>query len=290
MKHLAPFVFDDIAALDRLERSKGNISVPLKNGLKHALGAMYADYSSKVSNPMVAVPRFEKLAISSAILLAAYESPPVAIQGLKEFVQRELSPNVCPMCGSLKTGTVDHYLPKSKFPEYSFYSKNLVPACDCNTKRGEALFGPNLGEFVLHPFFEPLMSQRIISVDFAFALGGRDPVLSICKLYPSGMPAAAIDFHVKSIHAKTTMLSWIKAEWGRLLDVPLSVLIWRPRHNPVSVGEVRERMEDVLASHDDKLGTPNNWSSALFHGVLNSPGALDRVADAINDYIIRSSP
>lgn len=38
-----------------------------------------------------------------------------------------------PYCTTSKAGTVDHYLPKTKFPTYSITPANLVPCCgDCN--------------------------------------------------------------------------------------------------------------------------------------------------------------
>jgi len=40
----------------------------------------------------------------------------------------------CPFCGGIGTPrTLDHFLPKSKFPQYSILTSNLVPSCfDCN--------------------------------------------------------------------------------------------------------------------------------------------------------------
>ncbi len=281
MKHLPLPVFDDEGALDLLERSRANIRHPLSRGLKHVLRELYAVYEDRVATPGLASSKVKGLSFTPAILIAAYEDPPVAIKGMKEQVQWQLSPNVCPMCGSLKTGTADHYLPKTDFPEYSFFSKNLIPACDCNTKRGEQLSGPGVDEYVMHPFFEPLMSQRIVTIKFYFALGVSEPVLSIGKLYPTGLPAAAVDFHVKSVHEKTTMLSWAAAEWGRLVDVPLAVLTWGKRYAGASRTDLLARIEEIVDCTDEKLGTPNNWTSAFFHGVMNSPEAIDRVLESV---------
>lgn len=44
----------------------------------------------------------------------------------------------CPYCAGIGTArTLDHYLPKAKFPGLSVHPHNLVPACrDCNTDAG----------------------------------------------------------------------------------------------------------------------------------------------------------
>ncbi|CAD5379365.1 hypothetical protein OF001_U530002 [Pseudomonas sp. OF001] len=43
----------------------------------------------------------------------------------------------CPLCGFGHASTLDHYLPKSKFPQFSILPLNLIPSCkDCNTGKG----------------------------------------------------------------------------------------------------------------------------------------------------------
>ena len=42
----------------------------------------------------------------------------------------------CPYCLLNKPNTLDHYLGKTEYPEYSILIKNLVPCCyDCNQKK-----------------------------------------------------------------------------------------------------------------------------------------------------------
>lgn len=41
--------------------------------------------------------------------------------------------NLCPYCGKRDVSELDHYLPKSKFPEFAITPINLVPSChECN--------------------------------------------------------------------------------------------------------------------------------------------------------------
>ena len=42
----------------------------------------------------------------------------------------------CPFCGIGTVSTLDHYLPKSKYPALAITPKNMIPACrDCNWER-----------------------------------------------------------------------------------------------------------------------------------------------------------
>ena len=59
----------------------------------------------------------------------------------------------CPLCGFGHATTLDHLLPKARYPLFSVLSTNLVPACtDCNKLKGASLVTKD--EQALHPYFE----------------------------------------------------------------------------------------------------------------------------------------
>lgn len=60
----------------------------------------------------------------------------------------------CPLCSQRIVRTLDHYLPKSKYPIFSITPINLVPACtDCN--KDKLVEVPTKGEEeTLHPYFD----------------------------------------------------------------------------------------------------------------------------------------
>ncbi|MCY0940206.1 HNH endonuclease [Streptomyces antarcticus] len=62
--------------------------------------------------------------------------------------------NRCPLCGEGLVTTLDHHLPKNKYPLLSVVPVNLIPACrDCNT--GKLATTPvNAGDQTLHPYFD----------------------------------------------------------------------------------------------------------------------------------------
>lgn len=60
----------------------------------------------------------------------------------------------CPFCGMGHASTLDHYLPKSKYPLLSVVPLNLVPCCkDCNTGKRTSIFIKE-EEQVLHPYLD----------------------------------------------------------------------------------------------------------------------------------------
>ena len=73
------------------------------------------------------------------------------------------SPNdKCPLCGVGVVRTLDHHLPKSKYPDLSICPRNLVPACDfCQT--GKLSKHPsNASEQTLHPYYDDFSAEQWI--------------------------------------------------------------------------------------------------------------------------------
>jgi hypothetical protein len=60
----------------------------------------------------------------------------------------------CPLCGHGVVSTLDHFLPKYRYPALSVTPLNLVPACmDCNKNKGRRF--PRMPEAAtLHPYFD----------------------------------------------------------------------------------------------------------------------------------------
>ncbi|RNT31211.1 hypothetical protein B9475_002515 [Proteus mirabilis] len=54
---------------------------------------------------------------------------------------RACSNGLCPLCGIYGVSTLDHYLPKARYPLLSVNPKNLIPACiQCNGAKSTSIF------------------------------------------------------------------------------------------------------------------------------------------------------
>jgi hypothetical protein len=61
---------------------------------------------------------------------------------------------ICPLCGQRPVSSLDHYLPKDRFPKLSVTPINLVPSCmDCNHIK-KSFVPANASEQLLHPYFD----------------------------------------------------------------------------------------------------------------------------------------
>jgi len=71
---------------------------------------------------------------------------------------------ICPYCGIAEDPFhVDHFLPRSKFPEFSIYNNNLIAACaSCNSRYK----GSDFVVGGVRQFFNPYFDQFLDSIQF----------------------------------------------------------------------------------------------------------------------------
>lgn len=94
--------------------------------------------------------------VSNADLGNLYDR--VLVNGGEYHVYRSIRRNChfgrCPLCAQRDVRTLDHYLPKSSFPEFAVLPMNLVPCCfDCNHAKWS--HSPTaLEDQLFHPYFD----------------------------------------------------------------------------------------------------------------------------------------
>jgi 5-methylcytosine-specific restriction endonuclease McrA len=106
----------------------------------------------------------------------------------------------CQYCNINSPASIDHYLPKSKFPEFSIFPLNLLPCCgECNRIKADAFLKDGERQ-IINFYFDPLPSERYLNVRIN---------------YLDDMPIA--EYYLKRNSGITEkMFSLIKAHYGRL--------------------------------------------------------------------------
>ena len=75
--------------------------------------------------------------------------------------------NLCLSCGIYEAVCLDHFLPKSDFPEYSILHKNLIPIClGCNSKKSNHI--PGFKNNYFHPYFDILPKECLFVISFIY--------------------------------------------------------------------------------------------------------------------------
>lgn len=81
---------------------------------------------------------------------------------------------LCPFCGGIgRPRNLDHFLPKSRFPQFSVFPKNLVPSCrDCNMEGKSEDFATTQERQLIHPHADDL---KYFSDQWIFAQFNGNP-------------------------------------------------------------------------------------------------------------------
>ena len=278
MKRLPIPTYDDEDISRRLADNTSLSSHPRLSENRDAILEQYATYIDCGSDPWVVNPLVLDARLVRA-LHSHYARPPSDLAMLSEM-RESGSPDVCPMCGSLNTGTLDHVLPKSIYAELSVFTKNLVPACDCNSKRSTACQGAAVGERVLHPYFDDVLADRLVSCELTGNL--ETPTIQVRLICGNIPERSAVKFHVDNVIRRTRIISWLETKWAVLVRRPAAILFGAdaPGVDEEALGNI---VADILARKDYEFGTPNNWYSIFYSGLLESPDVMTFIIQKIAD-------
>jgi hypothetical protein len=270
--------FNDQAAFEDLANNDNLNCYPHLMGLISSVKTNYFVYELVDGNPF----HIFKQAIPgniSDIFEHYYKNPNKDLKHIKEL-RRSKEHLTCPMCGSKHRGTLDHYLPQSSYPIFCLYSKNLVPACKCNSLRNDKLMGTSPGERVLHPYFDNCLSQRLVKAKFEDI--GEVPrivvELSVDETHPE---YSAIKYHFENIVKKTAVVGYLGNLWSKLCQKP-SLVIREFRHNITDRNQLRQILLEERGIVDELHDGKNNWDSIFISGLLD-PEAIDWLVTQFSD-------
>ncbi|MEG0360529.1 MAG: HNH endonuclease [Longicatena sp.] len=80
------------------------------------------------------------------------------------------SQEICLYCGVRDVETLDHFLSKGQYPNYSVLPENLVPCCSkCNTLKGDYdISAIKKEDYFLHPYHDDLNKIKWLNGDIKF--------------------------------------------------------------------------------------------------------------------------
>jgi len=176
----------------------------------------------------------------------------------------------CPFCGVGYASTLDHYLPKTKYPQLSVLPLNLVPSCkDCNTGKSTAIYS-TAGEQSLHPYYD---HQNFVNEQWLYA--------EVIRTSP-----ASIHFYVQA------PANWDNVSKARIQshfrDFKLAFRYSIEASNQIAcLRETLSRYRDILGTEGMKQHLIieaeanyrqhiNSWQTAMFQALAASDWYCDR--------------
>ncbi len=172
----------------------------------------------------------------------------------------------CPACGEDGTpNTLDHYLPKEHYPEFSVTAVNLFPMCDiCQGQKRSLTLNEERERLFIHPYFDNFLDRQLIllSIDEPF----NAP--SSFRLAPSGDLSpdahALVTRHLRHLGIESRYSHFFKNSYLRLLK-----LVMQARSKGLAVLPQIEGFRTM-----EFFKSVNSWGHVFYDGVLRNADLL----------------
>ncbi|GAA0532572.1 HNH endonuclease [Paractinoplanes ferrugineus] len=162
----------------------------------------------------------------------------------------------CPMCDGAPVATLDHYLPKSVFPEFSVLPKNLVPVCyRCNHLKQDTI--DESGRRFLHSYFEDPPSETLLTAEVSVE---ESVAITFHASYFGHAPSAAANYCFQFERLRLAEYFQLESV-AELCDRSLAMSDYYGDERDGNA--VREYLEREAGSNRSRHGA-NHWKAALF--------------------------
>lgn len=170
--------------------------------------------------------------------------------------------DLCPLCNQRIVDSMEHHLPKSKYPVFALTTINMFPAClSCNKKKS-TFIPENLGEEPIHPYFDNFDDGIWLGAELKEIGSG---IIDFTLLKPhtwSDIKFERMENHYEKFDIKKLYLSHSAVEYNSIK--PHMEQLFRIR----GANEVRFHLE---TAHKSKISQDiNSWQSAFYSALLNS--------------------
>lgn len=200
----------------------------------------------------------------SDLLIDYYEKAPRELNKLILERRNEHELSFCPYCGNpMIPDTLDHFIPKGRWPEFSIFPNNLIPQCrGCAPVKGESYYcaDNNLAMFV-HPIYFDFLENFRFSLNISLDTD-NDDILVAVKLKRI-METQADDqrrviLHAEKLKIKKRIVNYCKKDFRQ----------WKRRlantRFDVSTA-LQQRLSEIPQSDIGK-----DWQSAFYYALLQN--------------------
>jgi len=191
---------------------------------------------------------------------------------LRADLLKRISVARCPFCGIGETSTLDHYLPKEHYPEYSVFPNNLVPSCAaCNTRKRDLILDEETNvRIFLHPCYDVIPELEFLMVQTRMEDDAL--ILSYRLSRPAGMAIRTFQ-HLQGHYKKLNLPDRYRRMGLEHLGEQYPSL----RRAYGGDGDAERVAEKLLEKAEDfeELSGPNYWLAKLYRSLANNPDFCD---------------
>lgn len=203
------------------------------------------------------------------LLIDYYENAPAALK--RELLKRRNEHKLyfCPFCGNpKKPDTLDHFIPKDEWPEYSILPNNLVPQCrDCAPIKGENYYSQkDMTAKFAHPFYSNILDKYRFKIKTEFNTESNTASFTVelvKKQNTTPLEDSIILLHLKSLKAADRIIKYSNDKFRHLKSQLTN------RHFDLKTA-INQRLGEIPP---DDVG--KDWKSAFLSGLLMNNDAIE---------------
>ncbi|MFB0593098.1 hypothetical protein ACETWN_04820 [Aeromonas hydrophila] len=210
----------------------------------------------------------------SDALELCYDSNTDALSSLKKSIIENISSQndyllqKCPYCLVRNPDTWDHYMPKSKYPEFSVFSGNLLRVCGtCNIKKSNGLVEGK--KETIHTYFDILPNEELLKCEIKVSRSGV-PIINFFIQNPKKLDIVnSVINHFNAFELNDLY----KSESSSFISVRLQELA-----NNYTNGISKETFIDEIRNRYNAIPLHwgyNNWEAAVLKGMSNCVELVD---------------
>src|SRR5258705_955724 len=191
---------------------------------------------------------------------------------LRGSLLKRISVARCPFCGISESSTLDHYLPKERYSEFSILPENLVPSCSvCNTrKRDRILDAGTQVRMFLHPCYDVIPDIAFLSVRARMA---EDALIISYRLSrPAGMSLPTFR-HLRSHFNELDLADRYRRMGLEHLGNQYPAFR-RAYGSGVDAGRVAGKVAEMAEDLEEVAG-PNFWLAKLYRALAQNADFCD---------------
>ncbi|MEQ9911179.1 HNH endonuclease [Pectobacterium polaris] len=220
----------------------------------------------------------------SELLIEYYEKAPKELNKLLLERRNEHELSFCPYCGNPMTpDTLDHFIPKGKWPEFSIFPNNLVPQCrGCAPVKGENYYCTenNLAMFI-HPIYFNFLENFRFSINVSLNAETHDISVEVKLkriMETQGDDQRRVILHAEKLKIKSRIINYCKKDFRQ----------WKRR-----LANARFDVSTALQQRLSEVPQPDigkDWQSAFYYALLQKQEIIDYMNSLHPEEVLHQQP
>lgn len=243
-------------------------NVAILNNLKIRLKKEYLNYNRQIDSHLY--PLCQSLFLEAKekeALHDFYISPATSYASKVKARRHEHGLYACPYCGHpFKPDTIDHFIPKEKWPEYSIFPNNLVPQCKyCMPIKGQNYHCKyTLSAMYLHPFYNDILSKINFNVNVEFSSESANFIVGFSAPELDAQQKERAIRHLQELQVKRRFREYCEETYQR----------WKHKRR-LNKFDVRDSFMARYRENGSGAKILHNWKAAFYKGILQNQELID---------------